>query len=61
MINLNLTVEEINFLLHALGELPAKTNAWSLIVKIREQADPQVPVVEEDEETETNETNETNE
>lgn len=59
MINLNLTVEEINFLLHALGELPAKTNAWSLIVKIREQADPQVPAVEdEDGETENSDTNE---
>lgn len=42
MINLNLTIEDVNFLLHALGELPAKTNAWNLIMKIKEQAEPQV-------------------
>ena len=51
MITLELELEEVNGLLAALGELPSKTGAWNLIVKIKEQADPQVPVeeVEEDE------------
>lgn len=41
-INLTLTVEEVNGILHALGELPSKSGAWPLIIKIKEQADPQV-------------------
>jgi hypothetical protein len=40
---LKLTLEEINFVLQAMGELPSKTGVWPLIVKIKEQADPQVP------------------
>jgi hypothetical protein len=32
-----------NIIMHALGELPAKTNAYALAMKIKEQADPQVP------------------
>jgi hypothetical protein len=41
-INLTLTVEEVNGILHSLGELPSKSGAWPLIIKIKEQADPQV-------------------
>jgi hypothetical protein len=41
--NLVLTLEEINIIMHSLGELPAKTNAYALAMKIKEQADPQVP------------------
>jgi hypothetical protein len=41
--NLVLTLEEINIIMHALGELPAKTNAYALAIKIKEQAEPQVP------------------
>ena len=51
MITLELELDEVNGLLIALGELPTKTGAWNLILKIKEQADPQVPV-EEVEETE---------
>jgi hypothetical protein len=40
--NLNLDPNEINFILQVLGELPSKTGAWPLIVKIKEQADPQL-------------------
>jgi hypothetical protein len=40
--NLVLTVEEINVIMHALGELPAKTNAYALAMKIKEQAEPQL-------------------
>jgi len=43
MIKLDLPVDAVNFILQALGELPAKTNAMSLIIQIKEQADPQVP------------------
>ena len=42
-INLVLTVEEVNGLLGVLGELPTKTGAWNLVVKIKQQAEAQVP------------------
>lgn len=40
---LTLNVEEINGILYALGELPAKTNSMALIEKIKAQAEPQLP------------------
>jgi hypothetical protein len=40
-IELNLTIEEVNSLL---GELPTKTGAWNLVVKIKQQAEAQVPI-----------------
>jgi hypothetical protein len=43
-IKLELEIEEVNSLLGVLGELPSKTGAWNLIVKIKGQAEPQVPV-----------------
>jgi hypothetical protein len=43
MIKLELSVDAVNFILNALGELPSKTNAYALMVQITEQADPQVP------------------
>lgn len=46
MVNLELTVEEVNAILQVLGELPTKSGAWPLIVKIKEQADPQVSAEE---------------
>lgn len=39
MITLKLEIEEVNGLLAVLGELPSKTGAWNLIVKIKEQLD----------------------
>ena len=42
MITLELEVEEINTLLQVLGELPSKTGAWPLMVKIKEQAERQL-------------------
>jgi hypothetical protein len=47
MIKLELSVEEVNAILQVLGDLPTKVGAWPLIVKIKEQAEPQVPKVEE--------------
>lgn len=42
MIQLELSAEEINFILTLLGDLPTKSGAWPLIVKIKEQAESQV-------------------
>jgi hypothetical protein len=47
MINITLTVEEINAILQVLGDLPSKTGAWPLIVKIKEQADLQLAPAEQ--------------
>lgn len=41
-ITLTLTVEEVNAVLGFLGDLPAKTGVWPLIVKIKEQGQEQV-------------------
>ena len=43
MMTLDLDVNEINFILQTLGELPSKSGVWPLIVKIKEQAEAQVP------------------
>jgi len=40
---LELDINEINFILQTLGELPSKTGVWPLILKIKEQAEAQVP------------------
>jgi len=42
-IKLELTQEETGFLMGVLAELPTKTGAWTLIQKIKEQAEPQIP------------------
>jgi hypothetical protein len=42
-IKLELTVEETNAILQVLGELPTKTGAFPLLVKVKEQADAQMP------------------
>jgi hypothetical protein len=39
---LELDVNEINFVLQTLGELPSKSGVWPLILKIKEQADSQL-------------------
>jgi len=43
VIKLELSVEEVNAILNVLGELPTKSGAWPLVMKIKEQAEPQVP------------------
>lgn len=40
---LELEVNEINFILQTLGELPSKSRVWPLILKIKEQAETQLP------------------
>lgn len=42
-IKLELTLDEVNGILAALGELPTKTNAMFLIQKIQAQAAAQLP------------------
>jgi hypothetical protein len=41
-ITLTLTVEETNAILQVLGDLPTKTGAWNLVVKIKKQVDDQM-------------------
>ena len=47
MIKLELSIDEVNAILQVLRELPTKSGAWPLVVKIKEQAEPQVPKPEE--------------
>lgn len=42
-INLELTVDEVNAVLGTLGQLPTSSGAWPLVVKIKEQAESQLP------------------
>ena len=42
-INLELTVDEVNAILGTLGQLPTSSGAWPLVVKIKEQAETQLP------------------
>jgi hypothetical protein len=44
---LELEVNEINFVLQALGQLPSSSGCWPLLVKIKEQAEAQIPKDEE--------------
>jgi hypothetical protein len=46
-IELKLSVEEVNFILQSMGELPSKTGVWPLILKIKEQAELQIPKLTE--------------
>tara|TARA_R110000868_G_scaffold371628_1_gene635345 strand:- start:28 stop:186 length:159 start_codon:yes stop_codon:yes gene_type:complete len=46
-ITLTLTLEETNAILQVLGDLPTKTGAWNLVVKIKSQADAQMKAPED--------------
>lgn len=46
-INLALNMAEVNFILETLGELPSKSNAYVLMMKIKAQGEPQVPQIEQ--------------
>ena len=46
-ITLELTAEEVNAILQVLGDLPTKTGAFPLVIKIKEQADAQMPKKEQ--------------
>jgi hypothetical protein len=49
MIKLELEIEEVNGILQCLGQLPTSSGAWPLVVKIKEQAESQVPKEEKKE------------
>lgn len=42
-INLSLSVDEVNAILQTLGNLPTASGAFPLMVKIKEQAEEQLP------------------
>lgn len=42
-INLTLTVEEVNVVLHLIGETPTNSGLYPLACKIKAQAEKQVP------------------
>jgi len=42
-ITLVLTTEEVNGILQTLGSLPTSSGAWPLVVKIKQQAEEQLP------------------
>lgn len=42
-ITLSLSLQEVNAILGVLGDLPTKSGAYPLVVKIKEQAEAQVP------------------
>lgn len=42
-ITLTLKVEEVNAILQTLGQLPTSSGAYPLMVKIKEQAESQLP------------------
>jgi len=46
-LTLKFTVEETQAILNVLGELPTKHGFWPLVVKIKEQAEAQLPKQEE--------------
>ena len=48
-ITLTLTVDEINAVLQTLGALPTSSGAWPLVVKIKDQAEEQLPVPQPEE------------
>ena len=42
-ITLELSVDEVNGILQTLGQLPTSSGAWPLVVKIKQQAEAQLP------------------
>lgn len=46
-IKLELAVNEVNAILSILGDLPTKSNAYPLLIKIVQQAEPQMPKQEQ--------------
>ena len=42
-LHLTLTIEEVNGILQVLGDLPTKSGAYPLVMKIKKQAEPQIP------------------
>jgi len=45
---IDLTLEEVNAVLHTLGNLPTSSGAFPLLMKIKEQAEAQVAIPQDD-------------
>jgi hypothetical protein len=45
---IDLTLEEVNAVLQTLGNLPTSSGAYPLLVKIKEQAEAQVAIPQDD-------------
>lgn len=43
LIKLELTLEEVNGILQVMGELPTKSGAYPLVMKIKQQAEAHLP------------------
>lgn len=46
-VTLTLSVQEVNAILNVLGDLPTKSGAYPLVLKIKEQAESQLPKEQE--------------
>lgn len=42
-VKLELTIDDINAILQTLGQLPTSSGAWPLMMKVRQQAEAQLP------------------
>jgi hypothetical protein len=47
-IKLDLTIDEVNAVLQTLGQLPTSSGAFPLLMKIKDQAEAQVPKEQEE-------------
>ena len=52
-LNIKLTVDELNAVLQTLGNLPTSSGAFPLLVKIKQQAESQLPNESQPEESAT--------
>lgn len=53
LLELKLNVDQVNFIMTALGEMPTKTGSGQLMAEITRQVLPQLPNEEENQEEET--------
>jgi hypothetical protein len=51
-VKLEVTLEEAVAIVNLLGTLPTKVGAWPLVIKIKAQAEPQVPQIPQEEKPE---------
>jgi len=47
-LSLSLNVEEVNAVLHTLGQMPTSSGVFPLLLKIKQQAEAQLPPAEEE-------------
>lgn len=47
-VTLDLHIEEVNSILAVLGDLPSKTGAWPLMMKIKQNVEAQLPAAKDE-------------